>query len=892
MPMTPVEFFIVTPKGEPISNATVEIQLGKAAFNAADDGVVLPRLETVVTGVDGKATIELWPSDEFYYASTVDPVSGAEMNYKFKVPAVADGVVARLQDLVVLRTGCGGSGSNPGSGSGETTTLAADLLNTTSPSKGAGMVKVGATTTYLRDTVGAEVRNVNAQAEHFWLAVDANQRNLRIVVTGDSTGVGEDRWVYLFANWLRLECPQYTVKYRTFNDTTRSWNAYATLQLGTGPALPFAGDAFTIFIDNGSVSGTNSFYTMGGRESGFWRTDSITPDLVLYNYGHNLGTQLSEKVMTAEVIVGLSHIRQMAPNAAIIAMLQNPRASAGSDIATNGSAFSSRMVAAVRKAVEQVGAGLIDIYTAYKTHANYSSLMLDEVHPNSAGQQVILDEVKRGMAKPTRYSGDAPMAYNPLAEQRPNFAPNPRFISWSGVSPDDWTCVNCTATKDTGLTDGSLYSTRLTVTGANAQFYTDVSHLISHLAGKVVSMTVRVRRSTGMGALAGCAEIASTNNVDSSDGSISYDGRTDVSAGGFEYMHTTFTVPRNHNQMVLRIYAGGAGSGDIGKFINVDQVWFGLGTLPGNASLEGISNKFVLEYYGDGNVGKVAGTTGTLTAAGGVVTLSGASGASDIFVNIPGPTKGKRYKISFYGQSYSGSGSHGGNWYLRSGFDGGFTNIATSSWTEGAAANLEFVHAGGPISVQVAGYTGTTGFVLNNWSIKPVESGLVRPINLPLNAARNVDGSSIASTAAGGNLGISQSFTAATFLRGRDVQAGTALSDATDAACWEFTLPDSYIAGRDLTVTVNARYVGTGNANGAKSVTVDAYSLSDTTGTHTALTVSAPLNMTNSAADMVFSVSGTGLSPGVRVILKIAARLTEGGSMNPLYSKIASVKVS
>lgn len=100
--MTPVLFHFIKPTGIPIANTTIEIQLSKSTFDPEDSGVLMPSLVTAMTDDDGRATVELWPSDKLYYVTVMDPDSDAGLSYKFLVPEVTPGLEVRLQDIVVV----------------------------------------------------------------------------------------------------------------------------------------------------------------------------------------------------------------------------------------------------------------------------------------------------------------------------------------------------------------------------------------------------------------------------------------------------------------------------------------------------------------------------------------------------------------------------------------------------------------------------------------------------------------------------------------------------------------------------------------------------------------------------------------------------------------------
>lgn len=100
--MTPVEFCFLTPDGKPLVGAEFEVQLSESAYNTIDTGVLMPRIVSAKTDLEGKAQLLLWPSTELYYLSMQDSESDAGIGFKFIVPAV-DGATeyVRFQDIIV-----------------------------------------------------------------------------------------------------------------------------------------------------------------------------------------------------------------------------------------------------------------------------------------------------------------------------------------------------------------------------------------------------------------------------------------------------------------------------------------------------------------------------------------------------------------------------------------------------------------------------------------------------------------------------------------------------------------------------------------------------------------------------------------------------------------------
>lgn len=753
-------------------------------------------------------------------------------------------------------------------GTNSGTQILADLASTADATKGAGLVGYNPLLSYAANTVGAELRQTQAQTQHFWAKARANQANIYLFVTGDSTGNEATEWVYLTAQWLVTKLTTHTIKYRLYDDIT-GWSAYSTVSTGSGSQ--------TVFIDNASVSGTNTFYTDGGRQSSIWTGTNY--DLVIINYGHNIGTNATEAEALPEWVIAASHCRLMAPLAGLLITLQNPRTSVA------GANQTARLTSAWRKTADLVGAGVIDVYTAFKTYPNPSLLYADETHPSALGSQVWCQEVQRVMAEPPRYTNFGPQGVNPLSQTPTNYIYNPRFVTWTNSTPVGWTFTNCTPTKNVSVTDGSLYSAQITVgAGTSPVITADVTSALAHLKGKTVTAVARIWTQTGLGLLGGRLDITSTDSVSSSSSYTSYP-RGSVCDGGWQWVISTLTIPLTHTKLTVTIYAGAADGSDVGEIFYVDSVGLFDGVLPGFLSMDTVSNKFVNDFYNDGNVGRITGNTGTLTAVAGVITLTGSPSAnSDVYINLPGLTADAQYKVNFH--ATGATGNTAGGLYIRNGYNGGSTTITSGTWTVGGDSTTTFTAPSGPVSVWVYGYTGTTGYVLDTWAIKPVASGISNPANLALTSARNADGSVVTASAAATTFGISNTAGTSTYLVGANALSAT----ITSTVVWEYQPPFDYVAGRDLTVTVNAYYTGSGTA-GTKTLTLTAYRINSSTGAQGTNLGPAAVVLTNTATDNVFTVLGTTLAPANRIEFRLVSVLQETAG-TAINSRINSVRIS
>jgi hypothetical protein len=100
--MTPVLFHFLTSEGAPIGFARVEIRLTRSDYEEEVSGVIMPRLITAITGMDGKILQELMPCNTRYHVTVYDTITEAALHYHFYVPVLNNpDEVVRLQDLIV-----------------------------------------------------------------------------------------------------------------------------------------------------------------------------------------------------------------------------------------------------------------------------------------------------------------------------------------------------------------------------------------------------------------------------------------------------------------------------------------------------------------------------------------------------------------------------------------------------------------------------------------------------------------------------------------------------------------------------------------------------------------------------------------------------------------------
>jgi hypothetical protein len=95
----------------------------------------------------------------------------------------------------------------------------------------------------------------------------------------------------------------------------------------------------------------------------------------------------------------------------------------------------------------------------------------------------------------------------------------------------------------------------------------------------------------------------------------------------------------------------------------------------------------------------------------------------------------------------------------------------------------------------------------------------------------------------------------------------------SDVVLLEYVLPQTYTAGTNVTVTLNAQLIG-GGAASVKTLTVQAYLFANAGTTGANLCATGAQSVTASPADYTNTITGTTLNPGQKVMLVITSATT------------------
>jgi hypothetical protein len=171
-------------------------------------------------------------------------------------------------------------------------------------------------------------------------------------------------------------------------------------------------------------------------------------------------------------------------------------------------------------------------------------------------------------------------------------------------------------------------------------------------------------------------------------------------------------------------------------------------------------------------------------------------------------------------------------------------------------------------------------------TLLPFADGVVAQ-PLPFAGFKNPVGTALAAAAAAGVFGNSITLGTSQFLVGEAAQGNT----KTSVALIEFVLPPSYVAGANITVTVNCHHTGTGTA-GTKTIDLRAFKNASAGTQGSDICATAVQTISGTAADYAFTVTGTGLAVGDKLTLEITNVLQETGASASLTGRVNSVRVS
>jgi len=201
------------------------------------------------------------------------------------------------------------------------------------------------------------------------------------------------------------------------------------------------------------------------------------------------------------------------------------------------------------------------------------------------------------------------------------------------------------------------------------------------------------------------------------------------------------------------------------------------------------------------------------------------------------------------------------------------------SGTQYIVANGVIACAQGDVPDAVA-----AGFIASQAPNSGASGLLSTPV--PFIGMKNADGTTLATSAAAGKFGLSVTPGTSTGLAGEAAQGNTKTDDAVST----FVLPAEYVAGQNITASVNVALTGTGVA-GTVTAQMKAFQVK-ADGTMGSNIGSAAQAIVAAGSTLAFMITGTGLKPGMMLMLELEAIVQETGATNPIHAVVNSIVLS
>lgn len=166
--------------------------------------------------------------------------------------------------------------------------------------------------------------------------------------------------------------------------------------------------------------------------------------------------------------------------------------------------------------------------------------------------------------------------------------------------------------------------------------------------------------------------------------------------------------------------------------------------------------------------------------------------------------------------------------------------------------------------------------------------GLPNPVRFSLFDGRNPNGTDFATSPGAGVFGITCVAGTNLILVGEAAQNNT----KTSVALWEFVVPFDYVAAQNLSCVVNGFHTEAGGTTLTNTVDVEAFEIADAGTQGADICATAAQALPGSAGDLTFTLTGTSLVPGDRILIRVTSVATEAGNTGTTTNTVGSVRIA
>lgn len=426
--------------------------------------------------------------------------------------------------------------------------------------------------------IDGSVNLAHPSLNSFLNQVNRNERHVSIFINSDSTGNGNDEWVYYFSEWLALKYPEYSVRYRIWNDISNSYESPIIINIGTG--------IYNIDVWNFAVGGSTPFHCLNinRKTKGLLEITNTTIyadvspviDLCIINHGHNVNSPyvndnpLRYALFTEEFILLQPYCNSF------LLIRQNPLR----DNFSNSQRIQWAVDWAKRK-----NFCIANVWDKFVQLNKDASLYSDNIHPSTGlgteatptGTRLFLEAVTEELSKKFNFNHASFDSY--LNNSKPSFIFNPYLIHDIGdsVAPSGFITIGGSASKDTSafISPKKGYSTKIIATGGTACYleYTAPASVLSYLKGKNIIASVLLKTDAELNINTYGRVILITDGMGGDLGLVQLNG-------SWNWRFTTIYVKPDAVYIKLRIYVDSASSVVAGKSINIDKVILSEGIIP------------------------------------------------------------------------------------------------------------------------------------------------------------------------------------------------------------------------------------------------------------------------------------------------------------------------
>lgn len=297
------------------------------------------------------------------------------------------------------------------------------------------------------------------RATRFKAAMDLNQRDVYLLMHGDSTG--NETFEFFYQTVLKIAAlyPSHRILYRLWNPTSEQWDVTYD--------RPATAGGKTLRIHNGSVPGSNPIYWHGRLKAKAY--DGFQFDAVMINYGLNTSTDLTvQKSASASAIYTI--LRDQ-PDAEVIFNIQPP------DYTDAAMLSRSQLRSdAQRQVAADFGVSVSDVFTLFTGLVNKSGVdawYSDRMHPNAAGS-LKWSEIAVGS-----------LLWTSAAQRRvgvaPTMIPNASFARWENDSTPIWWTTSTTVARSQAYAESGSFAAEVPGTTGTGVFFVEITEIIARL---------------------------------------------------------------------------------------------------------------------------------------------------------------------------------------------------------------------------------------------------------------------------------------------------------------------------------------------------------------------------------------------------------------------------